>query len=486
MSTILITESKNTLTEDQRLAEMYRCDNDFRYFLVNYVRTRNTQERKGIQAFPNWPYLMQAADDIQSHRQIAILKSRQLLLTWLLAARLVHLCTFRRGEELVCVSRGGMYSREVGLRAESIYDNLPKWMQSPVKTNRQFGEYLFLDTESKFMCVAADEDAGRSFSPSGIFFDEVAFFPHASKIMAALAPLLEEAVDFVAVSTPNGEDPLFYDMWHAKHDDVHRISLHYTQRPGRDTQEWKEKAQRRPGMTLQKWMREYEHSFATPAGRPVYETWNALQAQRCFDKYDKNKPLLRGFDRGFDDPAILFAQETDDNQLQVLHSEKGSCVPRETWLKHCKNLTESLFPCHRAGYLDYGAADFSKPESDGDSWRKVMKKYGIYLKDAQKDDIDRRLNATRLKMQLRQDNKFGLIVDPDHCKHLIDGLSGGYCYPDKPDYQGRLKPLKNQYSHEADCVGHICDNHFNVHGEARGKYNYEQYIPKHDQFGRPA
>jgi len=226
-------------------------------------------------------------------------------------------------------------------------------------------------------------------------------------------------------------------------------------------------------------------SFATPAGRPVYETWNALQAQKCFNRYSANKPLIRGFDRGFDDPAIVFAQVNDDDQLMILHSEKGNRIERKAWLAHCKALTISLFPNHRAGYLDYGASDFSKPESDGDSWRKVMKRYGIYLQDKKKDDIDRRLNAVRDKMKLRSDGKYGIIVDPEHCKNLINGLAGGYCYPDKPDYQGHLKPLKNKFSHEVDCVGHICDNHFDVFGQSANRYT-KAYVPECDEVtGRP-
>lgn len=452
-----------TLTDEQIELELHKCDQSFPYFLKNYVITRNTQERKGLQPFPDWPYLMSTAHDFEIYHRILIHKTRQLLLSWLIAARLIHKCQWNTGEELICVSRGGMYSREIGLRSEVIYNNLPDWMRQPIKTNRQFGEYMFPMTESKYMCLAADEDVGRSFSPSGIYFDEVAFFPHGSKVMAALSPLLEEEVDFVAISTGNGEDAIFYPMWHDKNVDAYKIELHYSQHPNRgvDT-DWAKKAKKRPGMTPQKWAREQELSWATPAGNPVYEIWNAAQAQKCFHRYDPEKPLIRGFDRGYDDPAAMWAQMNDDDQLMGLHSIKGDHIPQKKWLKHVKDLNASLFPNHQSGYIDYGAADFSKPESDGDSWRKVMKNYGIYLKDAQRDDIDRRITATMTKMGLREDGKFGIIIDPDHCEDLIKGLSGGYCWPDKPDFQGKLKPLKNKFSHECDCLGHICDNHFRV------------------------
>lgn len=481
-------ESSNTLTDDHKLVEIEKCGQSFSYFLRTYVKTRNTQERAGIQPFPDWKYLMDLACDFEIYRRLLVHKTRQLLFSWIVAARLIQKCQWNKGEELICVSRGGMYSREIGLRAELIHNNLPEWMKFPIKTNRQFGEYLFPDTESKFMCLAADEDVGRSFSPSGIYFDELAFFPFGSKVMSALSPLLEKDVDFVGGSTANGEDSLFYPMWHDENSDVHRVTLHYSQHPKRGIGSgWAEKAKRRPGMTQQKWLREQELSWSTPAGQPVYEIWNAAQSQPCFDRYSPHRPLLRGFDRGFDDPAIVFTQINDDDQLIVLHSEKGNHVAREKWLKHCKDITESLFPDHKSGHIDYGAADFSKPESDGESWRQSMKIYGIHLKDRQKDDIDRRINAVRQKMQLREDGKFGIVVDPIHCKDLINGLAGGYCYPDKPDFQGHLKPLKNKFSHEADCLAHICDNHFDVVGQAKRQFK-RRVFPKREYnpvTGRP-
>jgi hypothetical protein len=96
-----------------------------------------------------------------------------------------------------------------------------------------------------------------------------------------------------------------------------------------------------------------------------------------------------------------------------------------------------------------------------------MKGYGIHLKEPKKDDIFRRTTAARDRLSLREDGKFGIIVDPDHCPELVAGLAGGYHYPDKPDHQGELKPVKDKYSHLANCLEHICDNHFRVTGEQK-------------------
>lgn len=51
----------------------------------------------------------------------------------------------------------------------------------------------------------------------------------------------------------------------------------------------------------------------------------------------------------------------------------------------------------------------------------------------------------------------GILVDPN-CKILIDGFKGGYHYPEKATEiePGRIRPLKNEYSHPHDALQYLC------------------------------
>lgn len=452
-----------TIDNEKLKIESRRCKNSFAYFLRNYVITKDTQGGRGLQRMPDWDYIYQIADAIQNHKQNIILKSRQMMISWIFAAYALWKCLYYPGSEVGILSENSDKAQEVGERAELIYEYLPDWMKLPVHTNKNRGEYSFPDNKSKFVYKAATEHSGRSFSWSDIFFDEGAFFPYPTSIMSAIGPLLEEHVTFNMVSTPNGSDPLFAEIWNntKEYPNINRITLHWSDRPDRD-QAWRDELPKRPGMTPDKIAREYEHSFETPAGRPVY-VWNARQAERCFNRYNANKLLIRGFDRGYDDPACLWLQENDDNQLMGLHELQGEHVPRDLWLEHLAKMTKALFPKHKGGFLDYGASDFFKPESDGKSWQTAMESFNINLRVAEKDDIERRLTAVRNRIGLRDDGRFGIIVDPDHCPKLVASLGGGYHYPDKPDFQGHLKPFKDMHSHLADCIAHVCDNHYGKH-----------------------
>lgn len=446
------------------------CRQNFKHFL-RFCKTEDTQRSLGVQPFPiEYPYTQRVADELQYNRQNLILKSRQMIITWQMAAKTVWKCNFNISQLYPIISRIEDVAKEIKDRAYLIWENLPDWLRADADPTAF--EIRWPKLKSRIKSMPCTEDVARSFSASNVMVDEAAYLKWGRLMFGAIRPIIDKYGGLDICSTPNGEDGLFYPLWHSDNKNYNKIIVHWSEHPLRD-QAWADAMIADIGII--RWMREYELSFATPAGRPVYEDWNALQVQKCFDRYNPHKPLIRGFDRGFDDPAILFAQIDDDDQLKILHSEKGDRVARKVWLSHCKAITLSLFPDHQAGYLDYGAADFDKPESDGESWRTLMQRYGINLLNKKKDDIDRRLNAVRDKMKLRSDGKFGIIVDPVHCKDLINGLAGGYCYPDKPDFQGHLKPLKNKFSHEANCVEHICDNHFDVIGQAKRQFKRREF-----------
>jgi hypothetical protein len=179
---------------------------------------------------PEWDYVYETADAFQTYNRNIILKSRQMMLSWEVAAFVLWLSLYYPPSQALVVSKGGRYSKEIGERVEYIKANLSFADQITMKKNAQYTEYKFPGIQdNKIICLPADEDVTRTFSPSCIVFDEGAFFPHAGQIMSAIGPLLEGKVKFICLSTPNGEDVIFYPMWH-EGSDANKIALHYRRR----------------------------------------------------------------------------------------------------------------------------------------------------------------------------------------------------------------------------------------------------------------
>ena len=446
--------------------EIIHCGLDFPYFLRNYVWTIDSQAGRGFQRMPDWPYLYEFARELQNNRQVEMLKSRQLMVSWTLAAFVLQQTMLAEGSTSVVVSKGGREAREVGARAEFIHKRLPDWMKPELKPNRQFGEYAFPSIESKFLCLPADPDIGRTFSAGLIIFDEMAFFPWGSEIMAALAPILGGQGRFAGVSTPNGRDGLFYPTWHDANTSVKKIKLHYSQRSD-NTPERVNQMRHALGMTEQKWMREMEHSFATPAGKPVYPMFSAKQVIPDWRVHYAGQPvLLLGWDRGYHHPATIWGFVNKKDQFIICKSYLGEDIARDKYIPQISIETIANFPQFKSN-ISWVPADFNLTESDGQNWAAVMKAHGfnsVKVGKAGKDEIPRRVDAVRKVMRLRADGEFGMLVDKS-CETLIEGLAGGYTYPEVIDRPEDEKPVKGGfYDHEQNALEVICDNHFDLLG----------------------
>lgn len=448
--------------EQQRVAkEIISCTKDFKYFLRNYVYTLDSQAGRGVQKFPDWKYVERLADAVIKYRQVVLLKSRQLIITWFLAAWGIHQTMFFRGALIPIVSKGGRESREIGNRAKFIWRNLPEWLRLEMKPNEQYGELNFPSMDSKIICLPSTPDIGRTFSAGGIILDEAAFLPYGSEIMGALAPIIDTKGWFIGVSTPNGKDSLFHPLWHEENPEIHKLTLHWSDRPDRD-ENWKKVARRAPGMTPQKWAREQEHSFATPAGKPVYQNFSAKQMIPCFEGWNKVLTVIRGWDRGFHCPATVWTFLNGADQWAVAKAHMGDDITRDAYIKFIVEKSHIWFP--EADFIDWVPSDCALTESDGQSWVKVMKKHGIYPKigKAGRDEVSRRVDAVRQKINMRQDGKYGLIVDPS-CDLLIEGLAGGYHYPEVIDKPQDERPVKDgYYDHLQNALEVIADNHFST------------------------
>jgi hypothetical protein len=461
--------------------EQDKCRKSFEYFLLTHVWTLDSQMGRGRQKVPDWEYLHQFARDLQENRQVELLKSRQMMISWILAAFALWSTMYKNGQTSIVVSKGGREAGEIGDRVEYIHKNLDWSCGAPaMQINKTLGKYSFPDIDSKFMCLPADPDIGRTFSAGLIIFDEMAFFPWGSQIMASLAPMLGGMGRFIGVSTPNGRDGLFYPTWHDANPDVKKIQLHYSQRPDM-TEERVNKMRNALGMTEQKWMREMELSFATPAGKPVYPTFSHKQVIPDWRmQYAGERILVMGWDRGYHHPATIWAFINRKDQLVICRSIKGEDVTRGKYIVDIAQQTATGF----ADFTDrvmWVPSDFRMIESDGGNWIGVMEAHGlkpVKVGKAGKDEIPRRVDAVRRLLKLRADGECGVLIDQS-CTTLIEGLAGGYTYPEVIDKPEDEKPLKDgYYDHEQNALEVIADNHFDFKGpvdntEAPSHYEYD-------------
>lgn len=467
-----------------------------------------------LRPFPDRPYLQVITRQWQAHQYLSIEKSRQIMVTWLMAG--LHLWWVLRspGQRVAwfCMKRP-VAVRHLEGRVLRMYLSLPRTLVKPV-ADMVNGEFLvFHDGRdalptSRITPMAAETDAAedaskqmRSETWSRWFLDEIAFCRNAEDTLFSLLP---GGGGGATVSTPNGHS-FFWRLGHVEGlegevetsvtkeplakgiegwnlNGFRHLGVHYTADPAKDPatpegKAWYESpTQVAARANTRKWRREMELDSTIPAGHPVYaDTERIVVAPQV---YRPRLKLIRGWDFGFNNPVCIFLQvcplEEDGKTVgHTVHCLKEVHVPhkliREFAQDHVLPVTTKgsgrcLFPDPSAT-IDFGdPAGHQRSDKSPLSSIQVLAALGINVRTSHAE-VDTRIDLLQEIISNGQ-----LEIDPAGCPGLLNDLRGGY-YRDEHG-----KPVKDGiHDHRPDGLGYAIFNLFGLRREgSEGKPRVSQ------------
>ncbi len=200
--------TEETVDEEHQAIEWAKIGANFIYFLTAYVYVLEPPPGRGVIRFELWPHLIHVIKLLFSQPKLLFLKSRQVGMTWLMAAYALWTAMTRPGARVLVLSKSKLDAQEVIVRIRFIYDHLPTWMQVTITTENK-GELEFGSMMSKIKAFASTEDAGRSETATLVICDEHDFHPHAEANYAALKPTIDAVYEdgsqpqIICMSTSN-------------------------------------------------------------------------------------------------------------------------------------------------------------------------------------------------------------------------------------------------------------------------------------------
>jgi hypothetical protein len=144
----------------------------------------------------------------QRNSLVAVEKSRDMMLTWLVVALYTWDTIFHKGMQNIFQSEDATKTRELVSRAWGLYNNQPRWLKGlhpavhAEGTNRA-GLLKVPSLQSEIIGFPQGEDKIRMYHPSGVFSDEAAFNPAASATFAAIKPAIAGGGRYTAISSAN-------------------------------------------------------------------------------------------------------------------------------------------------------------------------------------------------------------------------------------------------------------------------------------------
>lgn len=261
----------------QQHIEVVKAALDFKYFLKNHVSIRDVKDRQTrVIQWEWWPFHDQMCADFANEDLLAILKARQLGLSWALSALHVWDAMFTENYLGAIISAGQGESTEFLSKCRFIIDHLPKHLYGSV------GEHLHLETDNteeisfkatggKIMAFPSTPKAGIGFTFSRLVVDEAAFHPFAEQNYANYAAAGEQGQIIVCSSTGAEEKRVtsdwFQRLWLGAPDNGFTPRFYpFNFRPGRD-EDWYQGEVRKyratPGAVQRLYPRSPEDAFSS-------------------------------------------------------------------------------------------------------------------------------------------------------------------------------------------------------------------------------
>src|SRR5260370_34688787 len=178
-------------TEAKRHAmEVLKCRNSFSYFCNQYCQILSDTGQGGAWVcFRRWPEQRRVARVMQEHRLVAILKARQLGLTWLVLAYALWMLLFHPIATVLLFSRRDDEAVDLlRTRLRGMYDRLPQWLK--VRSFAVDNDHEWkLSNDAR--ALAFPTTAGDRDTATLAIVDEVHLVPDLDRLMRAVKPPID-------------------------------------------------------------------------------------------------------------------------------------------------------------------------------------------------------------------------------------------------------------------------------------------------------
>jgi len=232
----------------EQVQEYIKCAQDPIYFIENYCYIVTLDY--GLKQIKMYDCQKKKIDIIHNNRRVILMEGRQQGKTTSSAAYILWYTLFQDNKTVAILANKAAAAREVLDRYQTMYENLPKWMQQGV-TGWNKGD-IELENGSKVFTAATGKSGIRGKSVNMLYVDEAAIIPNnvAEEFFTAVYPTISagQTTKILLSSTPLGYNH-FWRFWNDAENDRNGfipLFIPYWEIPGRDAA-WAEEQRRMLG-----------------------------------------------------------------------------------------------------------------------------------------------------------------------------------------------------------------------------------------------
>lgn len=262
------------LTKEFIKSEFLKCADSCEYFLEQYGYIRT--EEHGIQKFDLFDYQREIINELLENRYLAILKSRQLGVSTIVAGFIAWYILFRKARHVFIMATKREKASIPFEMVKTFVNECPQWLRiySIVKNNSMRFE---LSNGSWVKCQATSMDAGVGEAASLFYIDEAALIDKLREHWVGLFPTISTGGRCVITSTPRGVGNKFWEIVTGAKNGENEFKVKEYPWYRRFSKEWFEKE--KIGKSAREIAQEYECKFL--------ESGDTFLDTDCFEKIQK-------------------------------------------------------------------------------------------------------------------------------------------------------------------------------------------------------
>ncbi len=203
------------MNKEQLIIEVTKCMRNTPYALRTYLQTYDNTVSKYVplDLFPDQVSLI---EDYDNYNENIALKYRQAGVSTVTAAWISKRLVFAKKtkpEKILIIANKLDTSMEMANKVRGFTEQWPNWVGVTFSKEKNSQRHFKLSNGCEVKAVATSKDALRGYTPTILVFDEAAFIEADSDFWSACMASLSTGGKVIVVSTPNGYDPIYYEIY---------------------------------------------------------------------------------------------------------------------------------------------------------------------------------------------------------------------------------------------------------------------------------
>jgi len=204
-----------SLSKEAVLMEYAKCMKSTPYALKTYLQTYDNTVQKYVplELFPDQISLV---EDYENYNENIALKYRQAGVSTVTAAWSSKKLVFAKKnspEKILVIANKLDTAVEVANKIRGFTDQWPSWVGVGFSSEKNSQRHFKLTNGCEVKAVATSKDALRGYTPTILIFDEAAYIDADDDFWAACMASLSTGGKVIVVSTPNGYDAIYYEIY---------------------------------------------------------------------------------------------------------------------------------------------------------------------------------------------------------------------------------------------------------------------------------